>query len=205
MDAGDKQGEVQREPDEEAIKECLSKNAPVRIEPEGYKIAAVLVPLLYGNKGWDLLLTRRTQRLKHHKGEISFPGGHREPGDPHLMFTALRETEEEVGISPDQVNVLGRLDDIITITGFRVRPYVGVVPAGVELKADPREIEEVLIFPLREFMEPERLTTKAYDWDGVAYPVHFFHFPENVVWGATARIIVQFLCKCMGFPKPELP
>jgi 8-oxo-dGTP pyrophosphatase MutT (NUDIX family) len=199
MDIDSGEGQEIVEPDEEAIRDCLSENAPLRIDPEGYKIAAVLMPLLYGKKGWDVLLTKRTEHLKHHKGEISFPGGHKEPGDPHLMFTALRETEEEVGIPPQKVKVLGRLDDITTITGFRVRPYVGVVENPVQLCADPEEIDEILIFPLREFMDKKRLTVQTHDIGGSLYDIYFFKFPDHVVWGATARIIVRFMEKCAGY------
>ncbi len=203
MEDKDKREPALHEPDEEQIKNLLSKDTPHRIAPEGYKIAAVLMPLLYGKNGWDLLLTRRAQQLKHHKGEISFPGGHKEPGDPHLMFTALREAEEEVGIPPHEVNVLGRLDDMTTITGFRIRPYVGAVSSPLQFCPDPEEIDEIIIYPLREFTEPGRLITRIYDRNGEPYPIYFFQFPGHVVWGATARIIVRFMERCMGFKSPR--
>jgi 8-oxo-dGTP pyrophosphatase MutT (NUDIX family) len=150
-----------------------------------------------------VLLTRRTQKVKHHKGEISFPGGHKDPGDADLVETALREAEEEVGIAGSEVRVLGRLDDISTITGFRIRPFVGVIPYPFEARLDRRETAEVFTLPLYRFLEPDGFRLAEFTKDGVPYPVYYFSIDGYNVWGATAKIMVQFLELVMDFRDPS--
>ena len=188
-----------KEPDEKQIIKKLRTRFPLRLQPEGLKIAAVLVPLLMKDGFWQVLLTRRTNRVEHHKGEISFPGGHRDAEDTDLLATALREAREEVGIRRKDVKILGRLDDITTITGFRVRPFVGSIKYPFEMKICELEIDEVIVLPLHEFLEPENFMKRVISRAGQDYPVYFFTVRDYTVWGATAKILKQFLEITMGF------
>ena len=190
------------EPSEDKIREILASRAPRRIDPEGWKIAAVLVPIFLKDGRWHVLLTRRTDKVEQHKGEISFPGGHRDPEDPDLVFTALREAEEEVGIPKEGVKVLGRLDDIITITGFRIRPFVGVIPYPFEVKPAEEEIAEVIVLPFHRFLAPDRFIRREIVREGQPYLVYYFYIDGYNVLGATGKILAQFLKLAMGFREP---
>jgi 8-oxo-dGTP pyrophosphatase MutT (NUDIX family) len=191
------------EPDKEEIREILEARNPRRIEPGGLKLAAVLAPIFKKDGKWHVLLTRRTNRVEHHKGEISFPGGHKDPEDPDLEYTALRETEEEVGIPPDRVTILGRLDDMTTITGFRIRPYVGVIPHPFEYRPAPDEIAEIIELPLHRFLEPDQFIKDEFTRDNMPYPVYYFNIDGYMVWGATAKMLKQFLELAYGFEEPD--
>lgn len=190
------------EPTKNEIREILNIRYSRRLDPEGLKVAAVLVPIFIKDGSWHVLLTRRTDKVEHHKGEISFPGGHRDPGDSDLGFTALREANEEVNIPIEEVEVLGRLDDIATITGFRIRPFVGVIPYPFDVRPAPAEIDEVIILPLSGFINPQRFVRQEMVRDGESYPVFFFEVDGYNVWGATAKILKQFLELTMDFKEP---
>ena len=195
----EKERERDREPSQEEIRALLQRRRPREVDPGDLKLAAVLVPLFMKEGRWHVLLTRRTNTVEHHKGEISFPGGHRDPEDKDFLSTALRETEEEVGIPRESVRVLGRLDDYVTITGFRIRPFVGVIPYPFVTRVSPEEIAEVLLVPLKEFMLPGRMRTEEFTRNGSSFPVYFFSVEGQVVWGATARILKSFLELVYGF------
>ncbi len=191
------------EPTEDEIREILEKRNSRRIDPADLKLASVLVPIFKKDGVWNVLLTRRTEKVAHHKGEISFPGGHSEPDDPDHEFTALRETEEEVGIPPDKIEILGGLDDMTTLTGFRIRPFVGVIPFPFDFKPEPLEIDEIIILHLWRFKHPDRFIKRDYQKNGKPYPVYYFDIDGYNVWGATAKILKQFLTLTMGFEEPE--
>src|SRR5688572_25411639 len=114
----------------------------------GTTAAAVLIPVIAQAQGLTVLFTQRTQHLKSHSGQVSFPGGRAEPGDASAEFTALREAEEEIGLPAARVEILGRLPDYRTRTGFRVTPVIGLVTPPLELNPDPREVDEVFEVPL---------------------------------------------------------
>ncbi len=192
------------EPDEERIKTILEERNPRRLSRDGMKIAAVLAPIFMKDGGWHLLLTRRTDTVEHHKGEISFPGGHMDEDDPDLEHTALRETHEEVGIPPGDVNLLGRLDDINTITDFRVRPFVGRLDYPFEVYPCEDEIAEVIMLPVSEFLVPCNATKSITQWKGTEHAIYFFHVGGHTVWGATAKILKQLLELCFGFKEPGM-
>lgn len=157
--------------------------------------AAVLV-LLYHYAGTErVLLTRRTDTVEHHKGQISFPGGGRHNAEEELATTALRETWEEVGIHPDHVELIGRLDEIRTVSDFRVAPYVGVLhKTPYEFVTSPIEVAEVLEVPLRHLLDPvnvlaeERIGPSGNVWYSPAYL-----WEGHRIWGATARMLEGFL------------
>lgn len=157
--------------------------------------AAVLL-LLYHTAGTEhMLFTVRTHTVEHHKGQISFPGGGRHGADEDLATTALRETWEEVGVYPDDVEIIGRLDDAFTVSNFRVAPYVGVLTrAPYEFVPSEIEVAEVLEVPLRHLLDPATRVdeTRALE-DGRLYTGPAYWYNGYRIWGATARMLEGFL------------
>lgn len=152
--------------------------------------AAVLVPLV-DRGAITVLLTQRTDHLGAHAGQISFPGGSIEPSDPDYVAAALRETEEEVGITADRVDVIGRLDDYITGTGFRVAPVVGVVRPPFEVKVDPFEVAEVFEVPLDFVLDPANHEQHARIVNGVERRYYVLPYEQRYIWGATAGMLIN--------------
>ncbi|WP_252181198.1 CoA pyrophosphatase [Azospirillum sp. B4] len=167
--------------------------------PATVRDAAVLVPLVDRPEGVSVLLTQRTAHLAAHGGQISFPGGRVEPEDTDAVATALRETEEEVGLPPTQVEVVGRLDTYHTRTGFRVVPVVGLVHPPFFLQPDPSEVQEVFEVPLAFILDPGSRQRQSREFKGALR--HFWVFPynERYIWGATAGMLVN-LCDVLGMP-----
>jgi 8-oxo-dGTP pyrophosphatase MutT (NUDIX family) len=155
--------------------------------------AAVLIPLLRKQSEWHVLVTQRTQTVDHHKGQISFPGGACDPEDADLLATALRETFEEIGVPPANVEVLGALDDMPTVTSFLVTPYVGIIPHPFSYQVNEPEVEAIIEVPLSFFQDPDNLRTEQREHDGQIYDVLFWDYGPYVIWGATARILKSFL------------
>ncbi|MFN3076856.1 MAG: CoA pyrophosphatase [Alphaproteobacteria bacterium] len=153
--------------------------------------AAVLVPLVDRPGGLTLLFTRRTEHLHHHGGQICFPGGRMEEGDGGVIDTALRETAEEIGLDIRRIQVIGRLDDYRTITGFLVTPIVGILEPPFELAPDTFEVAEVFEMPLSYLLDPanhQRITVKGSDPPRSAYAVTY---EGRVIWGATAGMLMN--------------
>lgn len=169
-------------------------NHPVRtLSGDGLRPAAVLVPL-FVKEGEDcLLFTRRTELMNHHRGEISFPGGGRHAEDADLLQTALRETEEEMGIRPADVTVLGRLDDFVSVHGYRVSPFVGIFPYPYSCRVNEAEIAEVIEVSLSVLRDPAIWRKENWRHKGRLHPVHFYTVGANEIWGLTAAILRQFL------------
>jgi 8-oxo-dGTP pyrophosphatase MutT (NUDIX family) len=159
--------------------------------------AAVLVPLIDRVEGPTLLLTQRTAHLAAHAGQVSFPGGGVEPHDTDAIATALRETEEEIGLSRMHIDVLGRLDTYITRTGFRVVPVVARVRPPFTLTPDPYEVDAVFEVPLSFILNPASRVRESRDYNGALR--HFWAFPygDRYIWGATAGMLVN-LCDVLG-------
>ena len=158
---------------------------------ESLRRAAVLVPLFVRDGKLWVVFTRRTDTVEHHRGQISFPGGAEEPGDPDLAATALRETEEELGISAFDVRVLGALSPIVTITDFAVAPFVGAIPQPYVFRPAESEIAEVIEAPLSALQDPSILEKRVFP--GRDEPVLFYNHGRHVIWGATARILADLL------------
>jgi 8-oxo-dGTP pyrophosphatase MutT (NUDIX family) len=163
-------------------------NSPIR---DNLRNAAVLVPLVDRPEGMGVLLTLRDSSLPHHAGQISFPGGRIEAGDASAAETALRETEEEIGLARDQVEIVGRLDDYITGTGFLVAPIVGVIRPPYELRPDPSEVAGVFEVPLAFFLDPANHRRESRVFNGVERRFYAMPYGDKYIWGATAAMLMN--------------
>jgi 8-oxo-dGTP pyrophosphatase MutT (NUDIX family) len=160
---------------------------PPRARP--LRPAGVLAGFVAGANGLDIVLTRRSSRLKHHPGQIAFPGGKQEETDSDPVAAALREAQEEVGLDPAQVEVLGVLPRHETVTGFTVTPVVGLIRSRFEAVAEPGEVDEVFTAPFSHVTNPARYSVQARRWRGQTR--HYYTVPLGCyyIWGATARIL----------------
>lgn len=165
-------------------------------------IAAILAPLYLGPQGLSLLFTLRPETLKHHAGQISFPGGREEDADPSLVYTATRETEEELGIAPQCVNILGKLTPLyISPSHNMVHPFVGWLPTLPSLKPNVREVAKILEIPLSLLLDPSSISTCPWQHEehsGRAPCYQVYGFP---IWGATAMVVSEFLTVLKSVPK----
>lgn len=153
--------------------------------------AAVLVPLVERRGAWSVLLTRRTEHLANHAGQISFPGGRFEDGDEDAIACALREAEEETGLNPACVQILGHLDDYVTVTGFRVVPVVGAVRPPFHLTPDPYEVAEVFEVPLPFFLDAANHQKVQREIGGRSRPYYAMPYGDYYIWGATAGMLMN--------------
>ncbi len=179
----------------EQLRQSLGTHNPKRIERVGMLRAAVLIPLYERDNAHHVLLQVRTELVEHHKGQISFPGGAQDEGDVDLLMTALRETEEEIGLAREDVDVLGQLDDIVTITDFIVTPYVGVVtrPAPYPFAPSGFEVAELLEVPVPHLLHPDTLNHEPVPWRDRLVAPPSYSFGDHVIWGATGRLLQRFL------------
>lgn len=185
----------------ELIRERLADRTRRAVEEPRTRRAAVLVPLYDTEEGPFVLFTKRTDTVEHHKGQISFPGGASDPTDPDPLTTALRETEEELGIAPHDVHVLGALDDVPTVvSGFVITPFVGMIPHPYPLRVSPVEIAEVLFVPLSVFRDPLQMRVEERDREGEQIKVYFYYHGPHEIWGATARIMKGLIDAVFGEP-----
>jgi 8-oxo-dGTP pyrophosphatase MutT (NUDIX family) len=153
--------------------------------------AAVLIGLIEGPGGFDVLLTRRTDGMRHHAGQVAFPGGRIEAADADPVAAALRESEEEVGLPRSRVRPWGYLDPFATITGFHVYPVVAVVQAGVEFRPDAGEVAEAFQVPLDFLLDPGNVITSDVEWQGRSRQIVEFRWRDYRIWGATAAMLVN--------------
>jgi 8-oxo-dGTP pyrophosphatase MutT (NUDIX family) len=188
---------------EDDISQCLQ--AAVRDDPssDGFseielteetrlKCAAVLVPLVWHDEEWHLLYTRRTDTVESHKGQVSFPGGACDEGETTPEETALREAEEEIGLDPNDVKVLGRLPNLITVTYFRVTPVIGVVRWPAVFRVGEHEVARIFTIPLAWLSNPSNRW--QFEMPGRARSLIAYHpYDGELLWGATARMTVDFL------------
>lgn len=161
--------------------------------PTGLTPAAVLLGLVRRPSGPEVIFTLRSMTVATHKGQISFPGGVAEPGDKGPLHTALRETHEEIGIPPEAIQVVGFLDSLDTVTGFWITPVVGFVDDAVPCRTQQDEVEEVFGVSLGELMDPRHLEISTRWYQGRSYVDHRFHVAGRVIWGATGRIVHNFI------------
>ncbi len=157
--------------------------------PEVWRPASVLVPLVCRESGITVLLTQRTEDMPSHAGQIAFPGGRRQVEDVDATATALRETEEEVGLTRDFIDVIGALDLYRTGTGYQITPIVGIVTPGFTMRADPREVADVFEVPLAHFLDERNHRIDSRVWQGRERRYYAMPYGERYIWGATAGML----------------
>jgi 8-oxo-dGTP pyrophosphatase MutT (NUDIX family) len=164
--------------------------------PAAPRPAAVLIPFLRVADAWHILFTRRTEMVADHKGQVAFPGGRADPGDPSPEFTALREANEEIGLNPGDVNVLGCLKKLPTITNYCVTPVVGVIPWPYPLRLEAIEVCRAFCIPLTWLADPAHREIRTRTLPGTAAPlpvIYFQHYDGELLWGVSAQITVNLL------------
>lgn len=173
----------------------MTAYAPHLIAGETLARAAVLVPLYENGDDTHVLFTRRSELVEHHKGQISFPGGAFDATDPDLRFTATRETWEEIGVTMDHVEVIGQLDEMITVSNFLVRPFVGRItePGPYPFVHSEIEVAEILEVPLAHLRDEANVVAELRTYQGREIMAYSYRWREHLIWGATARILKQFL------------
>ena len=157
--------------------------------------AAVLVPVVARPQGPTVLLTLRSNLLRNHSGQVSFPGGRRDPGDRDLVETALREAEEEIGLPRQAVKVIGYLDDYPTTSRYRVTPVIGWVADLPPLRGDASEVAEIFEVPLSQLLDADNYEQKIFIRDGLHFPIYEVRQAEHRIWGATAGMLWDFCSK----------
>ena len=175
------------------VRLALARHPRRTIETGVLRPAAVILPLFVKDGADYVLFTRRNDRLRHHRAESSFPCVASPAGDDSRLQTALRETEEEMGIRPQDVTVLGELDDVSSIHGYHVVPFVGTFPYPYPYRVNAEEIAEVIELPLERLRDPAVFRTEDWRHRGRLHPIYFYTVDGHVVWGLTARILHQFL------------
>ena len=175
------------------LRQALYSRRKCRITDHGLVSAAVLIPVYYNEGQYYLLFAKRTQTVREHKGQISFPGGVYEEEDGTLLATALRESAEEIGLSPGDAEVVGELDDTVTVTNYVISPFVAFIPWPYRFTISPEEVEHIIDAPVSALLNKECLREESDVIDGKSGVVYFYHYEGKVIWGATARILNQFL------------
>jgi 8-oxo-dGTP pyrophosphatase MutT (NUDIX family) len=178
----------------EQLQKTLAARSIRRLKDTGRTVAAVLIPCYVKNGEYHVLFIQRTDRVRDHKSQISFPGGAFEQADKNLQETARRETEEEIGVSQRDIRVLGELDDMATAgTKYVISPFVGVIPYPYDFKVDEFETEEIIEVPLSALLAKDCCEEGSALVDGKSIESYFYRYGDKLIWGATARILKQFL------------
>ncbi|MFH1033494.1 MAG: CoA pyrophosphatase [Pseudomonadota bacterium] len=177
----------------QALQGALAGHQPRRLDYPGSRPAAVLMPLWERDGRVQMVFTKRNADLPHHPGQISFPGGAADPEDSGLSETALRETCEEIGVCQGLVEVVGRLDQVLTITNFLVTPYLGLVDARADFRPNPVEVERLVVVPLAKVLDRANYQPRPLQWQGVSMQQVALTHGQDVIWGATARMLLNLL------------
>jgi 8-oxo-dGTP pyrophosphatase MutT (NUDIX family) len=179
---------------EEYVRHLLQTRSCKELSVPGRRLAAVLMPLYRHNGDYGVIFTERSHTVYHHRGQISFPGGGYEPADLSLQHTALRESAEEIGLQPQDVQILGQLDDLLTSnSNYLVRPFVGLIPYPYPFRLDRRETAALIEVPLSVLRQYNPPGEEVRDYEGRAVRSFFFEYAGHTIWGATAKILKQFL------------
>ena len=179
----------------DSIRSALSKtSSPNSVNSDGLIEAAVAILVYPKPDSLTIILNKRTDRVEHHKGEISFPGGGRDPEDDSILDTALRETQEEMGIAPEDIEIIAQLDQVSTRSGFSITPFVGIIPPDYDFEVSNIEIAEVLEVPIESLLDTENQMEDDRVWgDEIPSKQYSYLYGRHIIWGATARIITQLL------------
>ena len=170
----------------------LQSHEPQTLSGDHFKPAAVLVPIQEREDGDHLVLTLRAERLNSHSGQVAFPGGRIDPGDSSPLAAALRESQEEVGIDPCDVRILGQLDQVTASSSYLVTPFVGLIPFPYEFSLNPNETTAVFSVPVSALMDSSCMSVDM-NRHGVWRPIYHFKYQQWDIWGATAKMVKQLL------------
>ena len=201
---------------EEQIALHLAQTSRLQLSPEtpyapliardNPRLSAVLIPFICKNNAWHVLFIRRSlKKNDRHGGQVAFPGGQCEVKDDNTRATALREAHEEIGVKPEDVQILGQLRDVITITNFQVTPFVGIIPWPYTLSPQPEEVSRIFCIPLSWLIDLANREVRYHDilYQGQPIPIiHFSRYDNELLWGASARMIVLLL-EALGIAMPE--
>ena len=175
------------------LKQLLSQRQKLHIVDANRISSAVLVPIYCKRGEYYLLFTKRTQKVKDHKGQISFPGGAKE-GNETLVNTALRECAEEIGLAAEEVEILGELDDTMSVTSnYVISPFVALIPWPYQFKVSEEEIDELVEAPVSAFLDGVCQCREEGTTAGEVVNSFSYHYQGRVIWGVTARVLKQFL------------
>jgi mutator protein MutT len=174
------------------LRAIVARRPAMEIEAPALKRASVLIPLVREGDGWSLLFSRRADTLQAHSGQIAFPGGGVEAGET-LENAVVRETEEEVGIPAARVELIGRLDDLITNSGFLVAPFVGVIHERIDYVLQESEVVEVFEVPLDALLDPAQPQVRYVTFRNRRFPAYFYPYDRYEIWGLTGRVLKSFL------------
>ena len=176
------------------LKQALSQQQKAHATDDSQIPAAVIIAIYYKEEEHHILFTKRTERVKEHKGEISFPGGAYEEPDGTLLNTALRECTEEIGLAPEAVELLGELDDSPTISSnYIISPFVAAIPWPYPFKLDPIETEEIIEAPISALLDENCRHEETRVLGGQLVTTYFYHYQGEIIWGATARMLKELL------------
>lgn len=176
----------------ERLREILKRRPAIEIDAPEYRRACVLVPLILNDGQWSILFSRRSESLAAHSGQIAFPGGAVEQGEA-LEAAAVREAEEEVGLRADAVELIGRLDDLVTNSGFLVAPFVGVIRERIEYVLHEAEVTEVFEVPVDAVLDVTQPEVHFVTFRDQQYPVYSYRYRDYEIWGLTGRMLKSFL------------
>ena len=178
----------------ERIKQVLHNYQKKPISDEKLKLSAVLIPVFCKEGEYHIMFTKRSEQVDLHKGQFCFPGGTRDSGDSTLLETALREAKEEIGLEAGDVEILGEVDDCPTLSsGYIISPFVAFIPYPYPFTIDNKEVEEILSIPLSILIDESNLRQDYYPSEYRAVPGYAYEYNGKIVWGATARIVKQFM------------
>jgi 8-oxo-dGTP pyrophosphatase MutT (NUDIX family) len=174
------------------LRAILGARPAIEIDAPELKRAAVLIPIVPNDGSWSLLFSRRSANLAAHSGQIAFPGGGVETGEP-LEDAAVREAHEEVGIGAGHIELIGRLDDLVTNSGFLVAPFVGIIDERVDYVLQASEVDEVFEVPVEALLLPTQPEVRYVAFRKKNYPAYFYRHEQHEIWGLTGRILKHFL------------
>lgn len=163
------------------------------LDLDSFQPAAVLILLIRYDDQYKVLLTKRSEKLRQHSGEVSFPGGRQDPEDENLRFTALREAEEEVGLDPNSVSIFGHFATMPTISNYNLSSFIGEICGPYSFKPNPGEIDFIFEASLKQLADPSIYQRTEYNWEGKPFPMHEFHLNEQRVWGITGYILYELM------------